>query len=272
MASTVLNFDGLESNFIDEKQVGLTVKLSPTQFGPTSYEDVFFALDKAGVKPTDILGLYKVSQNDFSYSLFLSNEEVLKNLVDKRVISVVSMYEQTVRLKIHWLPLFYENRLLKAIFCDFGEVSDVQMCKSSYANVCAMNGQRELLLKTDEVSNQKIPHLVKLGSGQSLLVTMQGRLPLCLKCHDVGHTCKNCPMNRRSFAGVTAHGNPTGPRAAEPPAGANSGPVGMENASPPGDSAADGSDASTATSGDQEPFRVRFVNKFKYFKSNDIPS
>ena len=99
-----------------------------------------------------------------------------------------------------------------------------------------MNGMREVLLKTDEMQKQKIPHLVKLGSGQSILVTMQGRPPLCLKCHDVGHTCKDCPSgpsNRRSFAGVAAHGRLPGPQAAEPPVGGNSEPVGSENAPPP---------------------------------------
>ena len=119
-----------------------------------------------------------------------------------------------------------------------------------------MNGMREVLLKTDEVQKQKIPHLVKLGSGQSILVTMQGRPPLCLKCHDVGHTCKDCPSgpsNRRSFPGVAAHGRLPGPQAAEPPVGGNSEPVGSENAPPPQNLGAGGSDTGVIVSDDQEP-------------------
>ena len=78
--------------------------------------------------------------------------------------------------------MYYSYRLLKAIFCDYEEVLDVNLCKSSYAHVCVLNGLREVVLRTDEIKQQKIPHLVKLGSGQSILVTMQGRPPFCLKC------------------------------------------------------------------------------------------
>ena len=128
MASRIIKFDGIESNYINEKQLGLTVKLTPTQYGQTSYEDVFAALDKAGLKASDILGLYKVSQNDSSYCLFVGNEDVLNSLMEERIIgenkakfNIISMAEQTVRLKIHWLPLYYDKRLLKAIFCDYGK-------------------------------------------------------------------------------------------------------------------------------------------------------
>ena len=127
------------------------------------------------------------------------------------------------------------------------------MCKSSYALVCAMKGMREVLLKTDEVQKQNIPQLVKLGSGQCILVRIQGRPPLCLKCHDVGHTRKDCPSgssNRRSFAGVAAHGRPPGSQATELPVGANSEPFGSENAPHLG---AGGPDTSVIALDDQEP-------------------
>ena len=84
MASRIIKFDGIESN-INEKQLGLTVKLTPTQYGQTSYEGVFAALDKAGLKALDILGLYKVSQNDSSYCLIVGNG-VLDSLMDKHII------------------------------------------------------------------------------------------------------------------------------------------------------------------------------------------
>lgn len=117
----------------------------------------------------------------------------------KGQFGVVSLSEQTVKLKIHWLPLYFSNRLLKAIFCDYGEVLDVNFCKSSYAHVCALNGLREVVLRMDEIKKQKIPHLVKLCSGQSILVTMEGRPPLCLKCSEIGHTRNDCPYGRMSY-------------------------------------------------------------------------
>ena len=65
---------------------------------------------KEGVRPEDILGLYKVSANDYSFSLFLSNEGTVNFLRDKKVIrnnkvklNVISMAEQIVTLRVHWL-------------------------------------------------------------------------------------------------------------------------------------------------------------------------
>ena len=63
---------------------------------------------------------------------------------------------------------------------------DIYWSKSSYAKVCAINGMMEFLLKTDEVKKQKIPLLVKLGSGQSLLVTVHGRPPNLLHLRQRG--------------------------------------------------------------------------------------
>ena len=40
----------------------------------------------------------------------------------------------------------------KAIFCEYSEVLDIRMCKSSHANFVAMNGMREVTIKTDEVT------------------------------------------------------------------------------------------------------------------------
>ena len=218
--------------------------------GQTSYDDVFTALDQAGLQPEDINGLYKVSQTDFSYSLFVSSEEVKNKLMGLKVtgvgkgqFGVVCLTEQTVKLKIHRLLLYYNNRLLKAILCDYGGILDISMCKSSYAHVCAHNGMREVLLRTDEVHKQRIPHLVKLGSGQSILVTMLGRPPLCLKCSEIGHTRKDCPNGKRTYAGATkrtvslrsrspkptestsACASLAGPRPAAPPAAADSVPA-----------------------------------------------
>lgn len=50
-----------------------------------------------------------------------------------------------------------------------------------------------------------MPHLVEFGSGQCVLITMQGRPPLCLKCRCVGHVRKDCTS--RSWAQVVRGGS-----------------------------------------------------------------
>ena len=132
---------------------------------------------------------------------FLRDKKVIRN--NKVKLNVISMAEQIVTLRVHWLLLYYDNRLLKAIFCEYGEVLDIRMCKSSHANLVAMNGMREVTIKTDEVTKQKIPHLVTFSSCQSILITMRGRSPLCLKRREIGHVRRDCE-DRRTFATITA--------------------------------------------------------------------
>lgn len=266
MANPIIRFEGQESNFINEKQLNLTVRLSPQSWVSSSYLDVLNILEEEGLKAEDILGLYKVSASDSNYSLFLSNEDALNFLKEKKVIgnsrlkfNVVGLTEQVVSLRIHWLPLFYDNRLLKAIFCDYGEVIDVRLCKSSHAKLCALNGMREVLLKTDEILKQKIPHMVNFGSGQSILVTMSGRPPLCLKCREVGHVRRDCGSNR-SFANVTRQrtseesvvGRPAAPATSESPVGTSSGTSDPVDVPLPAESGTDGSEAGEVGSEDQQ--------------------
>ena len=88
------------------------------------------ALEAECVSPGDLLGLYKVSSTDSTFHVFMANDTAMTRLldkIDKNIItngkvkfSIVSMMEQVFTLKIHWLLLFYDNRVLKAIFCDYG--------------------------------------------------------------------------------------------------------------------------------------------------------
>ena len=251
MGSPVLRFEGTETNYINERQLELTVKLIPCDSRRATYGDALAALEAERVPPEDLLGLYKVSSTDSTFQVFLANDTAMTRLLDKKFItngkvkfSVVSMVEQMVTLRIHWLPLFYDNRILKAIFCDYGEIMDIRMCKSSYANVVAMNGLREVTLRTTELLKQKIPHLVTFDSGQSVLVTMQGRPPLCLKCRTVGHVRKDCTSSqRRSYSQAMqsdsandveahSHGGPVSPVASGAPEGRPAGPSGPSDGPP----------------------------------------
>ncbi|MEW8546863.1 MAG: hypothetical protein AB2693_25390 [Candidatus Thiodiazotropha sp.] len=239
MAKPIVTFEGFAPNYINEDELKMTIKLVPVEQGSPTYGDLFVLLDKYGVKPTDILGCYKVSANDSSFSLFMGNSEVVSMLKrqkflqnDKFKLMVMGMTEQLLSIRVHWLPLFYENRIIKAMLADYGEVHEIKMCKSSYANLVAMNGIREVLLKTDEIKKQQIPHLINLGCGQSVLLTMQGRPPLCLRCKQVGHTRKDCDPGRRTFAQVAESvARPTAPPVPEPPAETSTGSGDSEAAS-----------------------------------------
>ena len=132
------------------------------------------------------------------------------------------MAEQVVSLRIHWLPLYYEDRILMTMLCLYGEGVDIKYMKSTYGNITAMNGTRDVLLKTDEIRKQQIPHLVNIMSGQSVLITMLGRPPLCLKCKVVGNTRRECEVRRylmNQGSRVKVLDESHGRLAGQPPAG-----------------------------------------------------
>ena len=75
-----------------------------------------------------------------------------------------------------------------------------------------LDGSRTITLLTDEIKKHNFPHLVRFGHGVTMLVTMRGRPPMCLKCHQVGHVRSGCPQRpfraaegvRGSYAVVAA--------------------------------------------------------------------
>ena len=48
-----------------------------------------------------------------------------------------------------------------------------------------LDGRTTITLKTDEIKNNDIPHLVRFGYGVTMLVTMKGGPLMCLKCNQV---------------------------------------------------------------------------------------
>ena len=204
----VVSFDGMEANFIDADIMRLTVKLVPTERSNVSYGEVLHVICDAGLQPEEILGVYKVSPSEPGYSLYLKTKESVDFLLKKGKIgsqgatfSVMGMSEQIVSIRIHWLPIYYMDAIIERILAPYGEILGIKGMKTSHARLSALNGTREVLLRTDEIHKQRIPHLIKFNSGQSVLITMAGRQPLCLKCHEVGHVRRDCPTNR-SFSGL----------------------------------------------------------------------
>ena len=242
MTNPVVTFRGIESNHINTGRLERTIRLVPNgeAYGvrSSSYGELLNALCDAGVVPEEVHGIFKVSANDHPYSILLSNLEAVDKVIaikqikaGKVTLDIMKMSEQIVNLRIHWLPIYYDHTILKAIFTDYGEVLDIKMMKTSHEKLVALNGIREVKIKTDELRKQQIPHLVNFNSGQSILITMAGRPPYCLKCQSVGHVRARCPPGMKSFAELfsdrvnnsASPDVPTPPGASESSVGASSG-------------------------------------------------
>lgn len=272
----VITFEGIETNHINADIMDRTVRLVPTMESSynrtSSYGDLLNALCKAGIKPEQIRGIFKVSAYDNSYSVLMADQESVEQIMslinlraEKVIFHIMKMSEQIVTIRIHWLPIYYDNSLLRAIFCDYGKILDINMSRTSHEKLVAFNGVREIRLKTDEIRKQQIPHLIKLRSGQQMLATMPGRPPYCLKCHSIGHIKSKCPPgSSTSFAGLfhrsqapvrteqVSAGRSSAAPASETPVGASSGSLDPADVPLPSDESTGGSGSMGSNSGDQQ--------------------
>ena len=217
-------FEGDEASYINSDRLSRTLK-----FAPQSRRRVFVsagellnALAANGIQPDEISGVYKVSSNDLSFSVQFKFADTVNQVNDLRQIKVgdtcyeIMKMDEQVNLRVHWMPLYYDGLILTEILESFGEVVDTNLSKTAHADVVAYDGVREVRLRTDELRKHKIPHVVHFNSGQSILITMQGRPPYCLRCKSVGHVRQRCPKNK--FSSVVVDISASDPAPTPPPA------------------------------------------------------
>lgn len=244
------NFDGLEANYINCDRLSRTVRLVPLGHGMSaSYGDILNGLSAAGLDPDEVQGIFKVSSFDRSYSVMLAYSDSVEKLIQKGVVTsgnceyaTMKMTEQIVSLRVHWLPVYYDNSIIYDIFSEFGKVMSVDMLKTAHREHVTLDGTREVKLKVDEFMKQNIPHIVNFKSGQKILITMAGRPPYCLKCKSIGHVRQRCPGTRTYAVAVNSDnkdgssqgsGAPVPPVAQQSPVASSSGPVGPKGATEP---------------------------------------
>ena len=111
-----------------------------------SYGDLLVGLEKAGIQMNDIGGIYKVSAFEYAYSVLLNYEdsaEKLKSLLQNEcgdtVCDVMQMSEQIITLRIHWLPMYFDNSIIQEMLNLYGEVINVKMIKTEHAELSTFN-------------------------------------------------------------------------------------------------------------------------------------
>ncbi|XP_071078442.1 uncharacterized protein [Haliotis cracherodii] len=104
-----------------------------------------------------------------------------------------------IPLRIHWLHATVTSDFLKDFFSRYGKVLDAFREFVDVDGVNIYTGIRIVRMELTESERTCIPHIVRFGDKQSMLVggpmlvTAPGRLPICLKCHSVGHVRARCP-------------------------------------------------------------------------------
>ena len=207
MEGLVVNYDGEESDFVNaeraKKMVRITAKERKGLY--LSYGEVLNGLSEAGIKPEEIQAVFKVGDFKNAFNLLCTYDDTVQKLLEMQrfkvgddMMIISHMSRVFVTVKVHWLPIQYDNSLLKEIFGAYGKVLNVRMLKSFHEKFEIYSGIREVILEVDEKRKQEIPHLIQFKSGHSILVTMAGRLPFCLRCRCTGHIRSECPKMKRN--------------------------------------------------------------------------
>lgn len=140
-----------------------------------------------------------------------AKEKLLKHkecVVKGKKCILVDVYQKEVTLKVFWLPFNVSNAQVQVAFQCFGKVLSVEREKwrdEDLGHVETTTRMVKLVLH-DEVSSDKIPHMMRVGECQ-VLVSVPGRPRLCLRCREEGHIRQHCRTPRcttcRRFGHVT---------------------------------------------------------------------
>ena len=84
--------------------------------------------------------------------------------VGDQIFDIMKLTEQIVDVRVHFLPLYYDNLILHEALHSFGGVVDVKMLKAAHANSVTFDGVREVRLRTDSPNTLSLmPYTLILG-------------------------------------------------------------------------------------------------------------
>ncbi|KAL3880761.1 hypothetical protein ACJMK2_032976 [Sinanodonta woodiana] len=202
-------FDIDLSPFVDNDIYLRTLRVE----GRFSREEALKRLNNAGVAPSDIMGMYREGENS-PWSAVLHTREQAANVNSPQIKYVAKLI---VDLRVHWLPLYITDDIIREVLSPFGHVIDITKDTTilDQAN-STLNGTRLVKLQTTEFDSMQIPHIVSLGSC-GMLITMKGRPPICLKCRQSGHLRKDCQEKATTYASVANSRRVHQPQTTVPP-------------------------------------------------------
>lgn len=202
-----LNGGNIHRDYIKDSIKNRTLKLVTTGNSLLYRKDIKYVLGKAKIADGEIECIYKERKSREWYAV-LSNSDRLNHVIEHGPITVgdvttkiEKLTQQKITLKIHWLPHYISDDFLVDFFSRYGTVEKVDDIWSPDAK--CRTGLREVYMSTDDEMRNAIPHMVRFNNGISMLVTCPDRLPLCLKCHCLGHVRQECPNNNRPTNGMS---------------------------------------------------------------------
>ncbi|XP_067660086.1 uncharacterized protein [Haliotis asinina] len=190
----------IPEEFVDQDVVGRTVRVYLTAKVSSirdfvSYLKKFvpdFSLSSCqAIWKTERYGQIFITMKDNESARRLLQLQCVQAEADKIYFYVYGKY--IVSLRVHWLHATIKSSFLKHYFSRYGKVIEVLREFEDLDGTQIYSGVRIVKMELSDDEKNQIPHIVKFGDKQSMLITAPGRLPICLKCHNHGHVRAQCP-------------------------------------------------------------------------------
>ena len=154
---------------------------------------------KNHIQLSKVESIYTVGRNHEWFVTLFEKQEVDK--ITGRTIKIKghdavleSMDRDQAVIRVHWLPYWIPTDPVLKALSQYGKIikhehesifSDDEDCKHIKSSI------RRIVMECTTENKNKIPYLLHL-EGQAVLLSMKGRPPMCLKCHEYGHIRSQC--------------------------------------------------------------------------------
>ena len=188
--------------YFDQARASATVKCEVVG-KPFNREDAIEVI-RSAYSEFDITTIDSIWKTDRFNVVFITFKHVYQAQLLIRTGSIVyqgknfsftNYDKQCVTLRVHWVHATIRNSFLSSYFAQFGRVISVEEETSEFRGVMLETGVRVVKIEISEATKDKIPHIVRFGESNMMLITAPGRIPICLRCHMLGHRRTDCPRN-----------------------------------------------------------------------------
>ena len=189
--------------FVDQAMLQRTVRFTFVEGAPPDTRNWIIKSVKKCATVESIEAVFKLA--DGKWYVTLDHEDSVVQVTSAAwdsltpKVTVQRCDRRMVNLRVNWLPVWIDISTVEQYLSQYGIVKQCQRETETFEGVTFKNGSIKVVLDIPEKDFAKLPHKTVIASC-SVLLTVAGRPPFCLKCKEVGHIRKDCPKNKQSSA------------------------------------------------------------------------
>ena len=195
------NGGSIPDRYLDSEKERLTVKLTMSRGSSFVTAQQLLADIEGRLGGAQLEVIYQTGRS-YIWFLEFSTENGCRCFIEGGPVrgegyeaEVQGLCEQRTLIKVHWIPSYVRLSFLGNWFADYGRVHAIKRDKVMVTeSERAEGGTIFVQITMTEQGMAALPHVVTFNKGITMLLTLPGRAPLCLKCRCTGHIRRECPQ------------------------------------------------------------------------------